>query len=528
MQGIVSQELDLVIEVVRKIGNQETIKGDLFENSNWAKLLEYAKEHKVFPVLHHYLKEFISTDARQDWDDAFHKHKSSINDQLEVFEEVVRILSKHPNIPYLAMKGVALSKLIYDDIYMRSSNDIDLLFREVDLDKVFEILSEHGYFSVVGDPYPYGLEEGKALRLPYPIYKQNDHHEYCEMWKKKSTGFIAVELQRYIHSTIKDLNVMDRILGCNQPYQIKNLMFQTFDLNHSLMFMCENAYFDLTYSRRPIKLRHYLDIALFIKKYKTSLDWESIISLANDYEIGYVMIQSLSYVNELFGNIVKNETINSFTTKNTITNWRYSLFEMLHLPQEDFNKEFMYNKISYFKNKEDLPEIIPFKDLAVYEDLNNYHQATISTDKFELKIRQIIIQNNNELNFYIYFENIALQYFSDNPFLIAFLNSNEEDDRLLLSLDMVWDRDNNKLWGKWNDGEQSNRWEIPIIEIDDHKVIKVEFPLSKINNALVNDKAYFKYAIVVKQIYNTHYFYDVAFWENYTDFVDRCSIIRLS
>ena len=86
------------------------------------------------------------------------------------------------------MKGITLSKLIYEDIYMRNSNDIDLLFRECDLNKVFDILSDHGYFSVVGDPYPYGLEEGKALRLPYPIFKQNDHHEYGEMWKKKSTA----------------------------------------------------------------------------------------------------------------------------------------------------------------------------------------------------------------------------------------------------------------------------------------------------------------------------------------------------
>ncbi|SEM54890.1 Uncharacterised nucleotidyltransferase [Paenibacillus sp. cl141a] len=528
MQGSASHELNLFIEVVRKIGNHETIKAALFENSNWAKILEYAKQHKVFPILYSYLKGFISIDARQDWDDAFYKHKSSINDQLEVLEEVVGILSKHPNIPFLAMKGITLSKLIYEDIYMRNSNDIDLLFRECDLNKVFDILSDHGYFSVVGDPYPYGLEEGKALRLPYPIFKQNDHHEYGEMWKKKSTGFIAVELQRYIHSTIKDLNIIDRILEYNQLIQLKKNAYPTFDLSHTLMILCENAYFDLTYSRRPITLRHYLDIALFIKKFKTSLDWESITSLVNDYGIGFVMIQSLNYVNEFFGNIVAKDTINSFMPKNTINKWRHSLFEMLYLSHQEFKKEFMYNKISYFQNKEDLPEITPHKDLTAYKDLNSYLQSTLSTDKFDLNIRYLIINKDEEINFYIYFENIALQYFHDNPFLIAFLNSNEEDERLILSLDMGWDRENNKLWGKWNDGEQSREWEIPVIEIDDHKVIKVVLPLSKINNSLVNDKIYFKYSIWVKQIYNIHHFYDVGIWENYTDFVDRCSIIRLS
>ena len=100
----------------------------------------------------------------------------------------------------------------------------------------------------------------------------------------------------------------------------------------------------------------------------------------------------------------------------------------------------MYNKISYFQNKEDLPEITPHKDLTAYKDLNSYLQSTLSTDKFDLNIRYLIINKDEEINFYIYFENIALQYFHDNPFLIAFLNSNEEDERLILSLDMGWDR----------------------------------------------------------------------------------------
>ena len=49
MQGSASHELNLFIEVVRKIGNHETIKAALFENSNWAKILEYAKQHKSIP-----------------------------------------------------------------------------------------------------------------------------------------------------------------------------------------------------------------------------------------------------------------------------------------------------------------------------------------------------------------------------------------------------------------------------------------------------------------------------------------------
>jgi hypothetical protein len=49
-----------------------------------------------------------------------------------------------------SLKGLALSKIIYDDFYLRSFSDIDLLLEEKDIEKMYYLLHDIGYEQYAG------------------------------------------------------------------------------------------------------------------------------------------------------------------------------------------------------------------------------------------------------------------------------------------------------------------------------------------------------------------------------------------
>jgi hypothetical protein len=113
----------------------------------WQKLHALADHHSTQPVLSHALscveeavppaeRQFL----RQSWQTNLHK-------ALLVSRELIRIvehLSAH-GIEVMPYKGPALAELLYSDIALRHSGDIDLLIHPEDLPRIRDAVRELGY-----------------------------------------------------------------------------------------------------------------------------------------------------------------------------------------------------------------------------------------------------------------------------------------------------------------------------------------------------------------------------------------------
>lgn len=492
-----------------------------FEGVNWDELFSLIKKHKVFPSFYRTVVQHVPSEFYQKWVLEYTTYVNNIENIIAILKEVTSILSD-AGLPYSVLKGIVLSKIIYDDVYSRHSNDIDLLFPETQMRYAFDILSEHGYFSAVGsdDAYHLGLEAGTYLLLPYPVLKGQDHHEYFELWKKVDSRFYGIEIQRYFHGEITDLSYIESFIESNRMIQVTDFVAPTLDFNHTLICLCENAYAEITEPHMNLCLKNYLDIGMFIKRFGKTLDWNEIVSLTRKYDVGHVLKQGLSFTNSIFGEIISPNIISSFESKACLNHWRYSIEEMLGMPQEVLQMELKRNKINYVANSK-LP-IIPCSDLVSIGSADQYHQANIRVESFELKIRYVVSQDKNKLRFQIYFENSALQIMIQHPLVLSFFDSGNETTEVLNHIYIDWDRKENKPYC----GEAV----IPVIDMDQKRVMILDIPLSKIlgRDFEITDKVIFKFSVLSSPFFNIHHWYDTGWIDKFTEFIDRSIAVQIN
>ncbi len=176
---------------------------------NQLKLLKNIKKHKLINFIdsdqtsYQFLPQYVS---KLKYLKNFHKI-SALN-YLIYIKEITRILTK-ANIPFILLKGVVLSKLIYGDLYSRYSQDIDIFIDKNNLLKTIDIFLKNNYkirdfnnqifknnkilkyISWVD----YSLEfENNMLTRNFQIdlhwdlsYMRRDIPNFVESWNKRST-----------------------------------------------------------------------------------------------------------------------------------------------------------------------------------------------------------------------------------------------------------------------------------------------------------------------------------------------------
>lgn len=243
------------------------------EDIDLIELCNFAAKHRFFPMLYQSINKLLTNDIKMAMGEKalFYKHK--IDSMRTSLKELYDCANKN-KIRFLLIKGLALSQIIYDDLYSRQINDIDLLIDEYDGVKCDSLMKNIGYVQ----PYELDWEKGHIELLPFLTMHGRDSKHYYEYFKFGSL-YSKVEIHRFLTGYKPIINEM---LWSNSVIDIDGMQINTMNLEHTFVYLFINAHNASETKQslqKKIVLRDYLDIYYFCKKYIEQVDWNSVAEL---------------------------------------------------------------------------------------------------------------------------------------------------------------------------------------------------------------------------------------------------------
>jgi len=115
----------------------------------WESLLALADHHRVEPLLFQALQGFEDAVPPFHMQALTKSHQINLHKSLLLARELIRIVDHLSSlgIEVMPYKGLALAELIYHDIVLRQSSDIDLLIHANDFPRIRQAVGELGYIS---------------------------------------------------------------------------------------------------------------------------------------------------------------------------------------------------------------------------------------------------------------------------------------------------------------------------------------------------------------------------------------------
>lgn len=149
--------------------------------------LKIVQHHKLIPQLYPILKkhcENVSDEVLRQIQELFKQHNLHI---LKLSGELAHLskLFAARNISWVSIKGPALSTQLYGNIAARQAHDLDILVKEVDLEKATNLLIESGYIPTY-DPAEFNSTQIRFWRKYYKdaFFTHKSRNIYVELhWR---------------------------------------------------------------------------------------------------------------------------------------------------------------------------------------------------------------------------------------------------------------------------------------------------------------------------------------------------------
>lgn len=260
-----SDDIILIIESCKEEKNQELIKEKITTIKNWDDFISLSYSHGVFPLVYHALKEYKDILPQ----DLFLKLKS-INMDISKYNmlmtsELIKVMKllEENDIEAISFKGPTLSQSAYGDITLRQYVDLDILIKEEDLEKTYEILEINDLISTIEKEYVNNklfLEKNSDITF---INKKNGINIEIH-WKLFRNKFL---------SNLNNKNFFD------EKYKIKvnNYDINIFYPEILLVYLCMHGS-----KHKWERIEWITDINKLLIK-EQNIDWELIFKIAKSY-----------------------------------------------------------------------------------------------------------------------------------------------------------------------------------------------------------------------------------------------------
>ena len=186
------------------------------------------------------------------------------------FKRVIEgLIERH--IDVMAMKGIVLAELVYQDIGVRGMSDVDLLIRKQDIQKVDDLLDKLGYSAV--DPSPFDSLGNGNNYLATRDYrsKKPSHPSFHIHWHIVNSSVPAPYAAK--------IN-MDKIWEDALPVNLAGVNVLAMSPHHFLLHLCEHA---MRVTHSASQLVYLMDVAALISKYARVLDWQKVIDAGREW-----------------------------------------------------------------------------------------------------------------------------------------------------------------------------------------------------------------------------------------------------
>ena len=205
---------------------------------------------------------------------------------LQNLEELTRLyqLFREGGIKNVPYKGVILSYFLFGDFISRETVDIDFLIDATDFSKAREILIKEGY-----TPRYYNPDfERQFLRSSHEL----------QFKKTTSSGTVKIEIHWAATNIMMNIPMPNAdIFNGLQTIKLPGGETTIFNLqNHLLVLLVHHGVNDVWRV-----LRHTLDIALFLDKYRSEIDWQAFHQATIKYKIRHTTEVGFLITEQLFG-----------------------------------------------------------------------------------------------------------------------------------------------------------------------------------------------------------------------------------
>ena len=426
-----TNEQKILLYITKNINKDKFFEEEMLSDLDWDKLLEQSMRHKMFMFVYKFLKEHIPKKYMKIYSANYALHKEGMANLVSEIEKIVTIAEKN-NIELLVMKGIIYSHIIYNDLFTRQCDDIDTLVNEDDMYKIDALLRKNGYIQT----YDYDIKTKETKTLPFPMLRQHDHHEFFQYTKQIEgpAKFVKLEVARNLHTVNKEK--IGGFVKSSQKVKVNNFFVRTFDISHTFLSICENTYDNAQniYAETTLCLRDFIDIFVFLTKYKDQMDWTQICNLAIEYDIVYQIYYVLNNLNFIYEGCVSKEIIEMFNIKHdgiyengSVLNWDINIIERLFCC-----KNWRENTTSLIKKKSfsqcNININNPFRaiEYSCLDTVSPNKFLEFSDNKYCFKIEFIPCFDKSGLYFIFFIDDRLMNYFDKFLLTLRLVNNDIE------------------------------------------------------------------------------------------------------
>lgn len=216
-------------------------------------------------------------------------------------KHIIEILSSTGITP-IFFKGYILSRLLYDNNNVRNVGDLDFYVNKQFFSNALDLLKRNGYKI---------------------IHKDSENYEHHIALSK---GVMYIELHKNIIRP--ELNINTEYME-NHTYKLNELIC-TFNYTATLLMMFYHAYAHMEspgITRKHVffnknifiyyrGLRNLFEIAMFIKKYESHINWDDFVIDIEKQTLSIYFKELLTNINLMFQNCIPDNIFNRLMNKN--------------------------------------------------------------------------------------------------------------------------------------------------------------------------------------------------------------------
>jgi hypothetical protein len=271
IKNMLSPEDKLILSAVKlhpSVEELEQMNNLIPQVQRWDYLAATAIERGIAPLLHKKLPMLgnsgqIPEPAKSKLQQAYYKTFSRSMMMYEHFRKVAEAFASH-NIPVIALKGIYLSELLYQDIGLRQFSDIDVLVKPEDGEKCLAILAGLGY------------RTGNDTETEFDKKLEVVHYTPMVL------NGVSIEVHVKLHQNNEKYCVdVDNLWRNAQPEIINKAAVYSLCLNDLLVHLC--IHLDRHFYQGHVQFTCFNDITNLLDVQAGKIDWEALIAVCKLY-----------------------------------------------------------------------------------------------------------------------------------------------------------------------------------------------------------------------------------------------------
>lgn len=382
-------ELDLLLKLpLIYSGDLKISKADL-KNIDWLYFVKLAANNRLIMLSKHVLAEIGVDNALLNV--LYYREKSKISNMILTLNEIIRIFNSK-KYKYLLLKGLIYSKVLFDDLYLRDTSDIDFIF---DINSVI---------NAVNDLIELGFVSNENNLLSKIDFIQDTDFREVIFYKNDQIIEVQKSVSCFPHICLYD-KIFPKFIEFNTDFNI-----HTINLEMIFIILTVNAYKEIS----TFAFRNYVDLYIFVKKHISKINWVKLntilekLNLKKHFSNGLKNLSQIYQIDMIFDAHSYSGTF--LLSKSDIIN----LIKYNSSEKHDFLNDRLFY-YAYNNNNNGYLRQIKLME-KVYLDNKEYKFTGISSFQFDISNKYLFIQFNTNVtliqsftftfNFYCRYNNI--------------------------------------------------------------------------------------------------------------------------